>query len=176
MKLVHRIVSHDILDFMVYQYKTCWGLWDRFELTTVDKSKAEFPMQNLLISSVWGNANCTNLDSILFQEWNFELNLFDKPDLVIMTWCLASFLCRPFLSPFHAPTRGPHRPERYTLREEGEGRAWWREETPRWGNRKWGGRCNTRSTFEASRCNTGNIRLNAYKTLETGIWNTCKNT
>jgi hypothetical protein len=41
---------------------------------------------------------------------------------------------------------------------------------------KEGARCNTRSTFETSRCNTCNIRLRADEILETCIWNTYKNT
>jgi hypothetical protein len=38
-----------------------------------------------------------------------------------------------------------------------------------------GGRCNTRSTFKTSRCNTYNIYLKADETLEICISNTCKN-
>jgi hypothetical protein len=90
-------------------------------------------------------------------------------------------VCSPFPVLFHAPTQGPRHPEPHQHREEGEGAAdasrhRAEEETLSRGNRRQGGRWNTWSNFKTFRYNTCNICLKADETLETCIWNNCKNT
>jgi hypothetical protein len=90
-------------------------------------------------------------------------------------------ISHPQAIPIHRPTLAPAPPPLpYSQLEhrEGEGpkrlcRTSWvaleAEETPRRGNRRRGGKYNTRSTFETFRCNTCNIWLKTDETLETWV-------